>query len=111
MEPLSLKPKKGPEAKIQAEIIKALKIRNWMVKETHGNLYQFGFPDLFAAHKKYGQRWIEVKNKTSYQFTKAQYEWFPQFAAHGVGIWILVSADEDELKKLFLPANWVHYWK
>ena len=111
MEPFAPKPKKGPEAKIQEAIIRELKIRNWFVKSLHGNLFSFGFPDLYAAHRKYGQRWIEVKNKSSYSFTAAQREFFPQFAAHGVGIWILVSADDEELKKLMLPPNWVHYWK
>lgn len=103
------KAKEGPEAKIQRELIDFLKVRDWLVKETHGNIYQFGFPDLYAAHRKYGQRWVEVKNATKYEFTPAQLEFFPQLVAHGIGVWILVAATEAEYEKLFKPCNWYHY--
>ena len=52
---------KGPERVIQDAIIKMLRYKGWHVMETHGNIYQKGFPDLFACHSKYGHRWIEVK--------------------------------------------------
>lgn len=99
-------PKIGPEAIIQADIVKMLRNKEWMVKETHGNMYQSGFPDLYVAHKRNGARWIEVKNREKYAFTPAQLEWFPQFSASGVGIWILTAATDHEFDKLFLPANW-----
>lgn len=111
MNPMKLRPKLGPEAKIQDDIIKELRYREWMVKETHGNMYQSGFPDLYAAHLKWGPRWIEVKYKESYSFTPAQLHWFPLFAAVHIGIWILTGADETELAKLFGPANWHTYLK
>ena len=63
MDPLRLNPRKGPEAKIQEAIIKKIKSLDWYVKSTHGNMYQSGFPDLFISHAKYGQKWVEVKNK------------------------------------------------
>jgi hypothetical protein len=104
--------KKGrPEAKIQDAIIKKLRYLEWLVKPTHGNAYQSGFPDLFAAHVKYGQRWIEVKNAAAYSFTPAQIEWFPQFSAAQCGIWILVSDSDEEIKKLMAPPNWHTYMK
>jgi hypothetical protein len=81
------------------------------VKSTHGNIYQFGFPDLFATHRKFGARWIEVKNPLSYAFTPAQLEVFPKFVAFGTGVWILVAATEYEYKKLFQPCNWYEYLK
>lgn len=85
-----------------------------MVKVTHGNMFQSGFPDLYIAHYKYGTRWIDVKNPNSYCFTPAQLKDWPLFAAAGVGIWILVDSTEEELNKLFKPANWHTYvsgWK
>ena len=104
----------GPEAKIQQAIIDMLKIRDWFAKSTHGNMYQSGFPDVFACHKRYGSRWIEVKNPLAYAFTPAQLETFPLLTAHGCGVWILVAATESEYLKLFEPPNWYQYtmaWK
>jgi hypothetical protein len=98
--------KSGPEALIQEALINFLKIRDWYVKVTHGNIYQFGFPDLYCCHLKFGTRWIEVKNPTKYSFTAAQLETFPHFAAKGVGVWVLTAATEYEYRKLFGPANW-----
>lgn len=101
--------KKGPEAEIQEAIIAFLKLRGWFVKETHGNMFQSGFPDLFATHAKYGSRWIEVKNPGKYSFTNAQLVDFPLFCMNGTGIWILTAANEAEYKKLFQPYNWHFY--
>ncbi|MGO8994885.1 MAG: hypothetical protein ACLQVI_16340, partial [Polyangiaceae bacterium] len=38
-----------------------LKIRGWHVERMIGNAFQMGVPDLFIAHLKWGQRWIDVK--------------------------------------------------
>lgn len=111
MDPFKVKPKKGPEAKIQEAIIKELRYREWLVKETHGSIYQSGFPDLFAGHRVYGARWIECKNALAYRFTTAQLEWFPQFSAAHIGIWVLTSAEPHELNKLMGPPNWFQYLK
>ena len=110
MEPLKPKTRQGPEAKIQEAIIKELRFREWLVKETHGNMFQSGFPDLFCSHRKYGSRWVEVKNLPKYSFTPAQHQWFPMFKAHGCGIWILVDSTPEEINKLFLPPNWEYYY-
>lgn len=105
-----MKLEKDPlEAQIQAEIERYLKIRDWLVKSTHGNMYQSGFPDLFTAHTRYGTRWIEVKRPKGYRFTPAQLRDFSLFSAQGVGIYILTAATEEEYKKLFRPANWQWY--
>lgn len=101
----------GPEAKIQRDLIEFLKIRDWMVKPTVGNMFQSGFADLYCAHRMKGARWIEVKlpNMKGSRFTPAQLTWFPQFTAAGVGIWILTAATEEEYAKLFGPPNWAMY--
>ena len=111
MQPLKLKPKKGPEAKIQEDLISFLRAREWFVKSTHGNLYQSGFPDLYCAHYRYGQRWVEVKYAEAYRFTAAQLREFPRFSASRAGIWILTAATESEYQKLFGPENWFTYLK
>lgn len=98
---------KGPEAKIQEEIIAYLKLRDWFVKVIHGSIYQNGLPDLWAAHRQYGQRWIECKNPKKYAFTGAQLETFPRMIAAGVAVHVLVAASEEEYRKLFGPSN---YW-
>jgi hypothetical protein len=106
----SIKPNEKPETTLQRKITEFLKIRDWMVKWTHGNLYQSGFPDMYVAHLRYGSRWIEVKiPKPVIVFTPAQLENFPEFSAKGVGIWVITAATEEEYAKLFKPANWHWY--
>ena len=109
MDPLKQNPRKGPEAIIQDAIEKKLKGLDWYVKSTHGNMYQSGFPDIYAYHRTYGQRWIEVKNPKAYVFTPAQLQNFPMMSAHGCGIWILTSSEDSEFRKLFLEPNWMWY--
>lgn len=100
----------GPEAIIQNAIIKKLKAHDWYVKVMVGNMYQFGIPDLYVAHRKYGQKWLEVKNPLKFSFTDRQQENFPLMDAAGVGIWILFSDSDEELGKLFKPANWLEVY-
>lgn len=110
---------KGPEAIIQEAIIKFLEGRGWYINVMHGNLYQKGIPDLYAV-KAIGrsgpgkrtqgiQRWIEVKNAESFEFTRAQLHNFSEWTQRGCGIWILVAANEVEYRKLFDPPNWTFY--
>lgn len=103
--------KGGPERKIQDALITFLRERGWVVRETHGNLYQHGFPDLYCAHRMYGARWIEVKVDKNglVTFENSQLEFFPQLASVGVGVWVLTAATEEEYRKLFKPANWFLY--
>jgi hypothetical protein len=103
--------RKRPEDKIQHEIICMLRNYGWFVKETHGNMYQSGFPDLYASHPTYGSRWIEVKlpGMKGSKFTPAQLRDFPLFCAHGAGVWVLTGATTDEYKKLFTRYNWSMY--
>jgi len=109
MNPRPLKVKTGPEAIIQSDFVDYLRIRQWVVKETHGNLYQSGLPDLYIAHKDYGARWVECKNPLAYSFTPAQLEFFPLLASAGIGIWIIIASTDEEYAKLWAPANWWSY--
>jgi hypothetical protein len=99
----------GPEAIIQKKIIAKLTLLDWFVKPTHGNMYQKGFPDLYACHRSYGTRWIEVKNPVSYHFTEAQIHDFSIMSGKGVGIYVLVSDSDEEIAKLMGPSNWHMY--
>lgn len=111
MEPFSSKKDKGPEAIIQAAIIEMLELKGWFVKVTHGNMYQSGFPDLFATHASYGPRWIEVKKPgfKGSKYTKAQLKDFPLFCSNGSSVWVLTAATEEEYLKLFDEFNWWKY--
>lgn len=86
-----------------------LRHKDWIVKSTHGNTFQYGFPDLYCIHQRYGSRWIEIKNPLAYSFTKAQLEFFPQLTECGIGVWILTDNTEAEYNKLFKPANWYQF--
>ena len=101
----------GPEWKIQRDLIRFLRARGWMVEVTQGNMFQVGFPDLYIAHKKHGQRWIDVKSPVRYTFTKAQRRKWPIWERYGIGIWILVAPTEEEYDKLWKPPNMRQYWK
>lgn len=94
---------------IQDAIITYLRKREWLVLETHGNMFMRGWPDLYATHRRYGCRWIECKNPLAYSFTPAQLENFPLFSANGSGIWILIAATDTEYAKLWGPQNWHVY--
>lgn len=105
------RPAHGPEWYIQRALKQFLRDREWHVEHTNGNLYQTGFPDLFVAHKKWGQRWIDCKQPSRYSFTREQKRKWPVWDAFGTGIWILTAATQDEYDKLFGPPNWRDYWK
>lgn len=99
---------KGPEDIIQEAIIDMLEKKGWFVKHLHGNMYQRGFPDLFAARK--GMiRLIEVKNPKSWKFEETQLELFAALAKQEIGVWLMFGATDDEYAKLFKPANYAFY--
>lgn len=97
-------PGRGPEYEIQQRLLRALHADGWHCKELHGDLYQYGMPDVFACKKGEGWKFIEVKNPAGYKFTNAQYETFPRLQSEGVGVWILTS--ETQVPLLKGPPNW-----
>lgn len=107
----SIRKKYGPEYGIQNKIVIYLRARGWHIERIIGNAFQSGLPDLYAGHKDYGQRWIEVKNESQYEFTRAQQLKFPVLDYYGIGVWVLVAASEKEYDKLFQTPNWKDYWK
>ena len=103
--------REGPEHKIQRDLIDYLRVRGWLVEVMHGNAFQRGIPDLYLFHKKWGSRWVDVKNPENYCFTKAQKLKWPMWEKAGLGIWILTAATQSEYDKLFDLPNWRDYWK
>jgi hypothetical protein len=102
MEPKSFARGK-PEEAIRTQLKAYLEVRGWFVIITHGNAYQSGLPDLYATHKKFGGRWIEVKlpGMVGSKFTNAQLEVFPKLCLNGSPVWVLTGATKDEYDKLF----------
>lgn len=100
-----------PEAKIQKDLTKFLRLRGWYVKTLHGGKFQSGMPDLFCCHANYGMRLVEVKlpGMVGSAFTAAQKKEFPQMIRHGAAIWILTGATEREYAKLFKKQNASEY--
>lgn len=113
----ALNPKKygdsGPEAIVQASIVAMLRRKGWYVVRVVGNAYQSGLPDLFACHRVFGMRWIEVKlpGMKGSKFTKAQLEVFPKLNSNGAGVWILTGDTQSEYEKLKRRPNWYQYMK
>jgi hypothetical protein len=108
MDPKKIRQTKGPELVIQIAIEDKLRMLKWVVKRTHGNVFQSGLPDIYAAHRMYGARWIEVKdpNRKGDIFTPAQFEFFPQLMSVGIGVWILTSASDEQIALLHKEPNW-----
>ena len=106
-----MRAKHGKEYFIQRDLIAYLKVRGWLVERIVGLAWQYGLPDLFIAHKKWGQRWVDVKVERKYSFTKAQKIKWPLWELHNIGIWILTGADQANYDKLFSPPNWRQYVK
>lgn len=102
---------RGAEAKIQCRLIEFLKARGWLVERMVGNAYQVGIPDLYLYHPKWHERWVDVKVKGRYSFTRAQKFKWPLWEQYGVPIWILTDATQEEYDKLFAPPNWRQFWK
>lgn len=96
------------EASRQQQVIQYLQIRDWAVKQTEGTILSYGWPDLYAAHKEYGPRWIEMKVPGG-KLRETQIEFITDFERAGVGIWVLVAANPQEYAKLFRPPNWKDY--
>lgn len=103
----------NPEKKVEDAVKELLRRRGWYVIKTHGNAYQSGVPDLFATHKVYGQRWVEIKlpDMMGSKFTRAQYEVFPDLVSNGAGVWVLTAATDDEYDKLFKKCNLFEYMR
>lgn len=98
------------EAMIQKAIITRLQKLKWYVKVMHGSTYQSGMPDLFATHRLYGPRLIEVKKPVGYSFTPAQISDFAQIISHGTEIYVLCGDSDTEIAKLFgLKGNYYQY--
>lgn len=95
-----------PETILQGKIMDFFTLKGWYCRNTHGNIYQSGFPDFYACHRRYGARWVEVKIADHYAFTPAQLDVFPEFSAKGVGVWILTAATQQQYDLVFKPANW-----
>ena len=105
-----------PEATLQKKIIAMLQDRGWFVRQTHGNAYQKGFPDLFAYNEDFMKapfgplRWIDTKVEGKHRYTKAQCIEWPEWEEGNVGIWILMGATEEWYGKLFQHPNFREYW-
>ena len=103
----------NPEQKVRDRIRAMLERKGWYVEIMHGNLFQSGIPDLFATHKRYGYRWVEVKlpKFKGSRYTAAQLKKFPILCANGSGVWVLTEDTEEEYNKLFEKYNWESYAK
>ena len=95
------KDSRQPESRLQEKIVRMLRLQEWTVIPTHGNLYQGGFPDLYCFHYVYGVRWVEVKIEERVSFTKYQLYYFPLMR----NVWVLCGTSDQEYLKLFRPPN------
>lgn len=81
-----------------------LQYEGWFVQKIHGNEFQSGLPDVYAYHRKYGQRWIELKTKTG-RLSQRQITKFAEMNRHGLKVWLLRGPEEYDL--LFSEPKWM----
>lgn len=90
-----------------AELKRLMESRDWLVMKVTGSMYMVGWPDVWACHKEFGQRWIETKRPVSGKLNDDQRRVFMKMHNHGAGIWILETKDDYPL--LFEKPNWWKY--
>ena len=106
-----------PEHILQDKVIAMMRDRGWFVRQTHGNAFQKGFPDLYCFNESFRkapfgrERWIDCKVPGQHRYTKAQCQEWPLWEAAGIGIWIMMYATDEWYAKLFGPPNFRDYWK
>lgn len=88
------------------ELVAFMRERGWSIKKTHGNMYQSGWPDYYAYHRDYGQRWIELKTELG-KLEDSQVFQFKDMMNKNVGVWIIRGKEDYNL--LFKEANFNHY--
>lgn len=106
---------KRSEKQIQAEIVKNLRSLGWFVttfSQAQKAQMTAGVPDVFAAHRKHGQIWIEVKkperrNEKRGGLSLAQVLWHAEAKDSGLSLlvaygWAEVQA---ELQRLGVPIT------
>jgi hypothetical protein len=109
VEPVKIKAAHGPEWTIQRNFIRFLRERRWNVERMIGNSQQFGIPDIYVAHRKHGERWIDLKCATGWDLTSAQRIKWPVWESFKIGIWIITC--NNDYPKLFEPPNFRDYWR
>jgi hypothetical protein len=99
------------ELQIQRDLVEFLGIRGWHVERMLADAYQNGIPDLYCFHRKWGERWVEVKRPEGYTLTLRQRQKWPEWVKAGIGIWILTAATQEQYDLLFGPPNWRNFWR
>jgi hypothetical protein len=99
------------ELQIQRKLVEFLRVRGWHVERMLADSFQNGIPDLYCHHRKWTERWVEVKRPDGYSFTLRQRQKWPVWEKAGIGIWILTAATQEQYDLLFKPPNWRDFWK
>jgi|GEM_PF-1903689 len=99
------------EYKTISALVKFLKIRGWLVQRMSADAFFKGFPDLYCASKKWGERWIQAKLPESYTLTQPQVRRWSLWEELRIGVWILTAATQEEYDKLVAPPNWRDFCK
>lgn len=96
-----------PETDLWRALRTLMQRDGWYVKKMHGSKFQSGLPDVYASHRQFGERWIELKvdNNTLEQ---SQISEFGKMSAGGCRIFILRKISEYP-DVLFRAPNWAHY--
>jgi len=129
-----MKPIRKPRAKRRPEDVLVDDLRRVLLEEleftlaekTHGNLYQYGWPDLWCYHPTWyvdgpvddwsgvyrpsGRGlWLEAKVPPN-KLTLAQYDLFNRWSRAGVSIWVATPEDVPYLLELLCEPPNVEEW-
>lgn len=83
-----------------------MELRGWLVMKMGAGKYVSGWPDCYAAHIKWGQRWFETKVPGG-KLRASQIKRFAKLAQYGVEIWVLEGP--ETYMRLFKNPNWRQY--
>ena len=100
------KPKTQPEHQASNTLVNYMRGRGWGIWKIGGGRFTVGWPDFYAFHPEYGERWIEMKTPTG-KLRASQIKRFINMSKHGVRIWVLTSY--EQYMKLFQTPNWRQY--
>lgn len=107
MQPFDAGKKPKLEKDHYRDLKKFMEARGWLVEKVTASAYLIGWPDVFACHREFGQRWIEMKRPNVGRLNDDQRRVFMKWHNAGVRIWVVTSVEEYGL--LFKEPNWFWY--
>jgi hypothetical protein len=91
------------------QVRQILEKHGWLVEKTHGNLYQFGWPDLLIARSG-TVKWIELKSSLKDKLRSSQCQRFGLWHRYGVKIYVICREYVPVIERIIDgEPNWMGF--